>query len=99
MNVPYQLIKSDRKTIAIQIKPDGQVIVRCPRRMRLEDVRRFTESKAGWIMKHIAKATTTSVLKYSSKEIELLREQARKLVTQGYSHSIAAFYCFLCRRR
>ena len=29
MNVPYQIIKSNRKTIAIQIKPDGQVVVRC----------------------------------------------------------------------
>ena len=81
MNVPYQIIKSDRKTIAIQIKPDGKVIVRCPKRMRIEDARRFAESKSDWIEKHLAKRNVQDVVKYTHKEIEQLREQARKLVT------------------
>ena len=82
MNVPYQIIKSDRKTIAIQIKPNGQVVVRCPKRMRVEEARRFVESKADWIEKHLAKRQTQNVAKYTPKEIEQLREQARKLVTE-----------------
>jgi len=82
MNVPYQIIKSDRKTIVIQIKPDGQVVVRCPKRMRIEDARRFTESKADWIEKHLAKRPPQDVVKYTPKEIEQLREQTRKLVTE-----------------
>lgn len=82
MNVPYQIIKSDRKTIAIQIKPDGQVIVRCPKRMRIEDARRFAESKSDWIEKHLSKRNVQDVVKYTPKEIEQLREQARKLVTE-----------------
>ena len=86
MNVPYQVIKSDRKTIAIQIKPDGQVIVRCPRRMRIEEAKRFVESKADWIEKHLAKRTAQDVEKYTPKEIEQLREQARKLVTDRVNH-------------
>lgn len=81
MNVPYQIIKSDRKTIAIQIKPDGQVVVRCPKRMRIEEAKRFVESKADWIEKHLAKRALQDVAKYTAKEIEQLREQARKLVT------------------
>ena len=51
MNVPYEIIKSDRKTIAIQIKPDGQVVVRCPKRMRIEEAKQFVESKSDWIEK------------------------------------------------
>ena len=82
MNVPYQIIKSNRKTIAIQIKPDGQVVVRCPKRMRIEDARRFAESKADWIEKHLAKRPPQDKVKYTPKEIEQLREQARKLVTE-----------------
>ena len=82
MNVPYQIIKSDRKTIAIQIKPDGQVVVRCPKRMRIEEARRFAESKADWIEKHLAKRPLQDVAKYTTKEIEQLREQARKFVTE-----------------
>ena len=82
MNVPYQIIKSDRKTIAIQIKPNGQVVVRCPKRMRIEEARRFVESKADWIEKHLAKRLPQNVAKYTPKEIEQLREQTRKLVTE-----------------
>ena len=52
MNVPYQIIKSDRKTIAIRIKPDGRVVVRCPNRMHIEEARRFAESKSDWIEKN-----------------------------------------------
>ena len=86
MNVPYQIIKSDRKTIAIQIKPDGQVVVRCPKRMRIEEARRFAESKADWIEKHLAKRPPQDVAKYTPKEIEQLREQAIKLVTDRVRH-------------
>ena len=86
MNVPYQIIKSDRKTIAIQIKPDGQVVVRCPKRMRIEDARRFAESKADWIEKHLARRPPQDVAKYTPKEIEQLREQARRLVTERVRH-------------
>ena len=82
MNVPYQIIKSDRKTIAIQIKPDGQVVVRCPKRMRIEEARRFVESKADWIEKHLANRQPQNMAKYTPQEIEQLREQARKLVTE-----------------
>ena len=82
MNVPYQIIESDRKTIAIQIKPDGQVVVRCPKRMRIEEAKRFVESKADWIEKHLAKRPPQDMVKYTPKEIEQLREQARTLVTE-----------------
>ena len=86
MDVPYQIIKSDRKTIAIQIKPDGQVVVRCPKRMRIEEARRFAESKADWIEKHLAKRPPQDVAKYTPKEIEQLREQARKLIAERVKH-------------
>ena len=81
MNVPYQIIKSDRKTIAIEIKPDGQVVVRCPKRMRIEEARYFAESKADWIEKHLTKRDQQETAKYTPQQIEHLREQTRKLVT------------------
>ena len=95
MNVPYQIIKSDRKTIAIQIKPDGQVVVRCPKRMRIEEARRFVESRADWIEKHLAKRQPQEVEKYTSKEIEQLRRQARKLVTKRVRYSAPHHWCYL----
>ena len=49
----YEIIRSRRKTVAIQITPDRRVLVRCPLRAKGEDVRRFVDSKASWIEKHL----------------------------------------------
>ena len=86
MEIPYEIIKSDRRTVAIQIKPDGQVVIRCPRRMGMEDVRRFVESKIGWIEKHLAQATPQNVRRFTCQEIEELREQTRIAVAQRVKH-------------
>ena len=43
----YQWIRSKRKTIAIQIREDGTVIVRSPEYPFPENHRRFSERKAG----------------------------------------------------
>ena len=69
-------------TIAIQIMPEGNVVVRCPRRMRSDDIKRFVESKSGWIEKHLAACNPIEPSKLSEKEISKLREEARHLVTQ-----------------
>ena len=96
MNLPYQIIKSNRKTITIQIKSDGQIVVRCPKRMRTEEARRFVESKSDWIEKHLAKRQNTPAEpKFTPVEIEQLREQARKLVTdrvQYYAPIVGVSY-------
>jgi predicted metal-dependent hydrolase len=46
-----QLIRSRRRSIAIQIRPNGQVIVRAPLRAAEKLIRQFVESKAGWVQK------------------------------------------------
>ena len=52
--IAYQLIRSDRKTVSIQITPQGELLVRCPRRMRTSDVDTFVQGKRSWIEKHLA---------------------------------------------
>ena len=80
-NIAYQVIKSQRKTIAIQIKPNGQIVVRCPRRMSAEGVRAFVESKEAWIQKHLAALPARDIPGVTPQEIEELRERTRVLVT------------------
>ena len=50
----YELICSNRKTIALQIKSDGHIVVRAPLRMAARDIQRFVDSKAAWIEKHLS---------------------------------------------
>ena len=51
--ISYTLIRSDRKTLAIQIK-NGEIIVRAPRYTPLRYIEDFLESKREWIEKGIA---------------------------------------------
>ena len=82
MTISYQIIRSDRKTIAIQIHPDCKVLVRAPKRMRMEEIKRFVESKAEWIEKHLSNCTSQNQQKLTDQEIQALREKARALVTE-----------------
>ncbi len=86
MTVSYQIIRSNRKTIGIQIMPDGSVVVRCPKRMRLDEIRRFVESKSDWIEKHLAGRDMIAPEKLTEQEIRLLREKTRQLVTERVKH-------------
>ena len=50
-NISYELIRSSRKTIAIQISADGSVTVRAPMGCRKIDVEAFVQEKRNWIAK------------------------------------------------
>ena len=48
----YELIRSKRKTLAVQIKPDGSVVVRAPLRYPQREIDRFLWDRADWIRVH-----------------------------------------------
>ena len=50
---PYTLIRSDRKTVSIQIH-EGGVIVRAPKRLAKREIDRFVADHAAWIESHLA---------------------------------------------
>ena len=54
MTETFEIIHSKRKTVAIQIKSDGRIVVRAPLRMSRADIMRLVEEKSGWIEKHLA---------------------------------------------
>ncbi len=73
----YRLIRSNRKTISIQITPEGEVVVRCPNRLPRREVDRFIDSKAHWIEAHLNKAAqNTAVPKLTPQELKRLAESA-----------------------
>ena len=49
--ITYELIRSDRKTISLQVKPDGRVIVRAPQRLAKYRIARFVKDHEDWILK------------------------------------------------
>ncbi len=49
----YELIRSRRRTIAIEIDREGRIKVRAPYNVGSLEIRRFVEEKSGWIDKNL----------------------------------------------
>lgn len=75
MTEQVEIIRSERKTVAIQIKSDGRVVVRAPMRMSGADITRLVEEKSDWIEKHMAQLRRQS----GSAEPAFTPEQLRQL--------------------
>lgn len=77
----YDIIRSNRKTIAIQIKGDGQVIIRAPLRMAKTDIQAFVDKKKSWIEKHlnaIAQRQSASERPFTGAELGELAISAKE---------------------
>ena len=86
-NIPYRVIRSSRRTISVQIASSGEVLVRCPRRMSNADIRRFVESKSGWIEKHLEKRTAAARLPvFTDEQLQVLARQARQTIPERVAH-------------
>lgn len=54
MSVPeYELVRSARKTLAVEITGDCRVVVKAPMRLSRERIERFVAEHEGWIKKHL----------------------------------------------
>lgn len=51
----YQLIRSGRRTLALEVTRDCRVVVRAPMRLAKRQIDAFVESHAGWIGEHMAR--------------------------------------------
>lgn len=85
-NVNISVIRSKRKTISTQIKPDG-IVVRAPLQMQDVQIQEFLKQKRDWIEKHLAAVEEenrfASELKpYTTEEIHKLTDKALKVIPQ-----------------
>ena len=72
----YEIIRSRRKTVAIQITQDRRVLVRCPLRAKEAEIRAFVQSKEGWIQTHLD-AMAPLPQPFTAREIAHLTAQAK----------------------
>ena len=87
MQVEYKVIRSARKTLALQIHPDGSVIVRAPLKMPLKDIETFLAEKSAWIEKHLNKAKQCSESEpFTHEEIRKLADAALADIPQRVRH-------------
>lgn len=78
----YQLIRSRRKTLAIEITREARVLVRAPLRCPQRDIHRFLQEKQGWIAAHLQKmqARREAHPEPTAEEEASLRQKARAVL-------------------
>ena len=84
--VQISIIRSRRKTLALQIDRDGNVLVRAPYWVPDDQIARFVNQKKDWIRLQLDKLANTSVpdedLNISKEELEQLKQQALKVIPE-----------------
>ena len=78
----YELIRSHRKTLAIQITREARVQVRAPLRMPVTEIEKFLLQKQDWIHAHLARmqARREAHPEPDARQEALLRQKARDIL-------------------
>ena len=75
-----QIIRSRRKTICLQITPEGGILVRAPMGMSQRSIASFVQEKSGWIQAHQEKLRVQREL---AQQDALTREDLKRLAWQA----------------
>lgn len=78
MNTNITILRSNRKTISLEITRAGEVLVRAPKHMSDKQIQEIVRAKENWIQKHLQKREAEE----SSCEAEetITKEEQNKLV-------------------
>ena len=79
----YELIRSRRKTLALEITADCRILVRAPMRLSQARIDAFVESHADWIARHLERQRQRAVQMPPAPtegEIEDLKQKARAVL-------------------
>lgn len=77
------IIKSDRRTVSIEVRPDGKVTLHVPKRMTYREIEKLIEEKSPWIEKTIAKynsALGDEIVPYTDEELDEMTAIAKQII-------------------
>ena len=85
-DLTYIVVRSDRRSMAIQVSPEG-VFVRVPKKTTDAEVKRFVESHRAWLEKHLAKqekarAAMEEIAPLSAEEFRALADKALRYIPE-----------------
>ena len=81
----YELIRSHRKTLALEITKDCRVLVRAPMRLPKARIEAFVAEHADWIARHLERQqqrAASAPPPPTEEEIAALKAQARAILPQ-----------------
>lgn len=77
------LIRSRRKSLAIEITPELQVVVRAPARMPVREINAFVQEKDDWIHAYLQQMAEKKRLREQYRKQALSKEELQELATQA----------------
>lgn len=91
MYITYEIIKSSRKTIAVEVRQDGSVLVRTPRNCPQSRIDTFLKEKQAWVLAKVEEqkekeADSMKIQPLSEAEQRLYRDKAREIFEQKVSY-------------
>lgn len=84
----YTIVRSKRRTIAIQVDCDCTITVRAPLKMKDQDIENFVSEKKEWLEKAITSQIKKGNCKkfYTDEDIKLLRKKAKEIIPLKVAH-------------
>ena len=91
MKQTIKIIRSNRRTISLEITRTGDVLVRAPRYMPEEEIQQFVRDKSGWLEKHLQKRKTEQEAlkeegKFTEHEIKKLQALAKQVIPEKVAY-------------
>lgn len=91
ISAPVHIIRSNRKTLGVQVNADGIIIVRSPLRLSESYIDIFLKEKAEWIARHIVLVKEESkkrsdIQKFTRDEIEDMGQKALEIIPERVKH-------------
>lgn len=89
-NIPLTILTSPRKTLSLEITPDG-LIIRAPRHMTRSQIDTFLNAKSSWIEKHWRimqerQAVLNQLPSLTAEELRVLAEKAKVVIPERVRH-------------
>lgn len=89
--INFEIIRSNRKSISIEIRTDATVLVRAPSAMKNTEIQRFLKEKENWIRIHLEeveerKMMSKNIKKLSEGELQKLADTALKVISIKVKH-------------
>lgn len=83
----YKIIRSNRKTVGIQITKDLTVVVRAPKSVSVDEINSIVKEKSAWIERNlkkmeIRKSEQACVTKFSKQDIFQMKKIAKILLPE-----------------
>lgn len=84
MKFTYEIIRSSRKTLAVQVDSKCNITVRAPYNVTQKEIDFFLNDKKNWLEKTIIKQREkqSSRKEYSNEEIDALRKKAKSVLPE-----------------